>query len=313
MERFVERVSQVQRFAGGSGKTVEYRRLSSAAREAEQGRHSPIFHNEFRPPMALFPCMLRSARQHQIRMNHIFLGVLALHISGLTVWAQNPPLTDTTPVTTAVPLLQIKLGFDPGASPAKRHLVVRPDVPEQSPLFRSLGWRILYKDRQLAGLAATSYTSQVVTTDRSGNYKVFLISYLNGRYERISNVIDFNVDLEKKGKPDVPPGAVIVKPGSLTSDKPASLAAKDLLKLDLKKDGKDFLITRPSLPLGADWKNLSWVVTLDGRNEMEIAARDDPTFKPYITKKGSYEVRLRARPAGRETDVSESVKFRVVR
>ncbi len=171
----------------------------------------------------------------------------------------------------------------------------------------------LFKGRQTKSIVARDSTTAPVTTPLSGKYSVFLTAYVNGRAERVSNLIEVDVDLEKSSKPEMPAGAVLVNPKAGASSAYKSLESKDLLKLDLKKVDNRHIITRPDLPAGAGWSNLAWVVILDGRESQSVAAHDNPTFEPHIAQKGSYEVHLRALVDRRNVDVSERVKFRVVR
>lgn len=186
-------------------------------------------------------------------------------------------------------------------------------MPPQSPLFPNLGWTILRNDRLALGANAREIASIEIPASQPGKYKVFLVASVNERYERISNLIEFEVDADSKGRPKAPPGAIPVKPGDAILGKYPSLPDKDLLKLSIEKlTERDFIITRPSLPAGVNWTDLGWQLTLDGRSIGGVAARE-MVYKPFLTEKGTYEVHLQARIGKRVTDVSERIKFRVLR
>jgi hypothetical protein len=53
-------------------------------------------------------------------------------------------------------------------------------------------------------------------------------------------------------------------------------------------------------------------MTLDGR-ELSSVGAPEMVYKPFLTEKGTYEVHLQARIGKRVTDVSERIKFRVLR
>lgn len=251
--------------------------------------------------------------QHEFLMKFILLSVLTLVATALFVQGQTPRPVDATPVSTTVPLLPIKLGFDAGAPRGGHYFAIRPEVPPQSPLFPNLGWTILRNDRLELDANAKNLVSIRIPASQPGRYKVFLRAYVNERYERISNLIEFDVDADLKGRPKAPPGAIPVKPGDSILGKYASLPAKDLLKLSIEKlTERDFIITRPSLPPGVNWGDLSWVMTLDGR-ELSSVGAPEMVYKPFLTEKGTYEVHLQARIGKRVTDVSERIKFRVLR
>lgn len=243
---------------------------------------------------------------------HLLTAFLAFSWAASTALAQAPKPTLQPPVSTSVPLLEIKLVVDPSSGPSRRYSVERPELPVTSPLLRSLSWKVLINGREDRSVSAISSTQLEFYTTTSGKYTAYLTASSQGRYERVSNIIELQIDLDPKSKPVIPPGAIIRKAKAGAASGHATLEAKDLLKLELKKRGDEYTVTRPELP--TSWKNAGWVVTRDGKQVLEARADPkNPIFTPCLAGKGTYEVFVRAWVNGRYMDVSERVKFRVVR
>jgi hypothetical protein len=175
-------------------------------------------------------------------LRFISLGLIG---AAIAAFGQSAMPTAQMPVSTTVQLLELKLLVDPTMPLYSRYTVERPDVPETSPLFKSLGWEVLLNGRSERSASARSSTQERLSTTRTGKYTVFLSAAGQDQYERVSNIIEVVVDLEAKGKPAIPAGAIVTKTKAGATSTYAVLDAKDLLKLELKKTGNQYLVRRP--------------------------------------------------------------------
>lgn len=217
-------------------------------------------------------------------------------------------------------LLELKLESVPNASPDRNRKLVRPQLPPDSPMLKTLSWNLTFDGHPFLIRRAGAETEYVIDTRQDGFYHAFLICEIDSKYYRISNTVDFQAGGIKAATP-IPP----VKPVTVTMTRTepprpprdvvvtTSVDEKSLLTLkDSYSRSEEWVITCPEIPAGRNWTNLCWLVFRDGKEASRPPVRE-AQFRPSTSVKGSYEVWLVAN-TGRELQIiSRSVKYRKVR